>query len=153
MQTVSEQYRMSRTAPEQMFGPKGFTETEEVRSILEPHGHGMYDTEYQRFYLPAPALVAVARYLPAKHAENAQNNAPTFGDFVALAQLFPALTFECYRIGSTRNDERLTVEGFVGPDHIFRDACEVLARHRPDCWPPDEYQREGHRVLGRCWWD
>lgn len=154
---VAETYPKGSLYPDanRYYGPEGFTKTPEVRAIIGPwidkHPEGWDSVDVVRFYLPAPSLVKLADLLPREHGHHRQNDAPSFGQFVAIANLYPSLTFECYRVdGTHRYDERITVEGFVAPDEDTFDAvCDLIAHSMAGSWPPDEHER----FALRCWWD
>jgi hypothetical protein len=47
--------------------------------------------------------------------DDQQNDAPTFEEFVALGKQYPEMTFMGYRVGTEREDERITITGFNHP--------------------------------------
>lgn len=135
-----------------MYGRKGFTEKPEVRAILAQYEEGQHSSGGLVFYDAVPAQVAqkLLALLPKKQANDRQNDAPSFSQFVNMGVEHIRVFFHGYRVLPSREDERITVEGFYAPvavAELMLSQCE----HKPD-----EYGEIKHPKLGtvmRAWWD
>ena len=147
---------------ERRYGPECFTRTPEVQALLTPYEQdpGTIDTADPdwggviRFDgLPWHKADQLLKLLPEEHGRNRQNAAPTFEQFVQLGREFPSIRFHGYRVPTHREDERITLEGYLYPvgrqaEVLFQHVCELVGE--PDCY--DEELFDGERMK-RTWWD
>lgn len=142
-------------------GPKGFTQTREVRALLTPYEKdpGVADTEDPywggviRFEgLPWSNAEQLLKLLPEVSGHDRQNASPTFAQFVDLGREFPEIQFNGYRVPAHRSDERITIEGYCHPagpeaEALLQRVCELASE--PDCY---DRQLAGKR-MSCAWWD
>ncbi len=156
---------------QRIYGPKGFTRTDEIRELLDPLEVPDWDesldeaevvdldeldeeegwgADIVRFDgLTVEAARRLLALMPPKQALMRQNFAPSFLEMAALGERCPGLLFHGYRVPACREDERVTIEGFYVPADC---AAEVLAMLivMPDEW--GEVEIEGQPYF-RAWWD
>ena len=129
-------------------GPTGFCHTLEVEALMGPYMSSTtgYAGGIEHFrFMPGKVLAEVLRAAPVLEA-GAQNDAPTFAEFVVFGEKYPRMTFHGYVVSARRTDERISVEGFEGPadlcDGMTKEDYAIFAR-------ADEF--DPHAV--RAWWD
>ena len=74
--------------------------------------------------------------------EEAQNSAPSIGEFLEATELYPEMTFHGYVVTPRREDYRVSIEGFNAP---YNDAIVN------DYHGADEF--EVYNGWVRAWWD
>lgn len=132
----------------------GFTETPEVKAIMAKHeepddGHSGSVIRFSGLTVgEAAALLAL---LPGWQAEDRQNEALSFSEFVELGERYPEMTFHGYHVPSRRTDERITIEGFELKAPLTKSEVVELTRLDADEFSFDE------NADGTCevyaWWD
>jgi hypothetical protein len=78
--------------------------------------------------------------------EDAQNSAPTLGEFLKFIETHSNFTVHGYAISSDRDDYRISIEGVDG-DHCSKQDQEDFTNF---CTIPDEFARGIHC---HCWYD
>lgn len=71
--------------------------------------------------------------------------------FVDLGRDFPEIRFYGYRIAPSRDDERITIEGFLYPSG--EEAEELCQRVGEIASLPDVWGREEFEGMMSAWWD
>lgn len=138
------------------YGPKGFTQRDEIREIMEP----LLEPQEWGGIISFSGLTVedgrkLLELLPAANRECRQNAAPSFAEFVLdIGDLFPDAVFFGYQVIPQREDERITIEGVLVPmafpSRKVLDAVWQFAEGEPDEFDP--WEHEG-KDCWRLWWD
>ncbi|KKM03041.1 hypothetical protein LCGC14_1778400 [marine sediment metagenome] len=138
--------------PARLYQPKGFTDHPQIMEALEPYMKENNTGDLKYFEgLPASKAADILHLLPAQLIKDQQNGGPPMGKLIEVGLEFGRVWFMGYVVGSERDDERFSLEGFFAPKDI---ADAVLARL--DCDKPDEWSEVDFADQGKvmkAWWD
>ena len=129
-----------------MYGPKGWT-TRLIEALTQK-GAIIRSTRVEYIpvhYLKAEDLLAILEIIPPENLEDNQNGGPTLRCMEEIAKACPEAVFGGYIIDGSRDDERLSLDGFIVPEVFSIDT--FLEKYRT----PDEDDVEGGKR--RLWWD
>lgn len=129
---------------------KGKTTTPAARAILEPceEGEMLFKGDVQRYSDLAPGMARLLVELGAIDRHESQNNSPSFGDLIDLAEEF-GLTLHGYRVPPERDDERISCEGLAGTVSRGKAIALLLSAVRD----ADDLQYDENTGEFFCWWD
>jgi hypothetical protein len=139
-------------AEERLYLPKGFTDQPQIREALEPYvKDGTWSDDITYFAgLPAGKAADILKILPKELVDDQQNDGPTFRVLVELGLEFGKVWFNGYVIGSKRDDERVSLEGFFC-DLSLADAISARLKTQPNEKGEVDFADLG-KVM-RFWWD
>ncbi|MFQ5858122.1 MAG: hypothetical protein ACE5LU_21165 [Anaerolineae bacterium] len=138
------------------YGPKGYTQRDEIREIMEPL---LVSKEWGGIISFSGLTVEDGRklleFLPPANRECRQNAAPSFAEFVLdIGDRFPDAIFFGYQVVPEREDERITIEGVLIPmvtsESRVLNVVRQFAEGDPDEFDPWEHEGED---CWRLWWD
>ena len=146
------------TKVERMYGQEGFTQKPEVKAILDKYepkerygvsNDGGMGGTVKWDAMPQEDLSRLMELLPDSQRQDAQNSGPIMAWFATVE--VPGLYFHGYRVVASREDERITVEGFYCPVSAGKVMLRLLLKTKPNEWDIIQHPKLG-RVY-RAWWD
>ncbi len=141
---------------ERLYGleSKGFTNKPEIKEILEPYS-SQSGSLVHFDGLPAGKAADLLKHCPEALKTDKQNDAPSFGKMVEVGMKFGRVWFHGYVIDSSRDDERITLEGFYASmdiaEAVKKEMLEEKGARDPDEWGEHQFADQG-KVM-RAWWD